>query len=68
MAWSPSPRVADCRDIARKWGKKQVIVLVWDHEELSMATYGETAALCAAARRMGDVAYDAVYRAYSWEM
>ena len=30
MSWNPSPKVADCRNIARKWGKEQVIVLALD--------------------------------------
>ncbi len=45
MAWNPSPKVADCREIARKWGgKHQVIVLAIDCAAgtLEMATYGHT--------------------------
>ena len=67
MAWNPSPKVADCRDIARKWkGKDQVIILAIDRKSgtLEMATYGETKALCADAKRMGDAAYDAVMNVY----
>lgn len=63
MAWNPSPKVADCREIARKWGNKdQVIVLAVDRKAgtLEMATYGETKALCSEARRLGNAAYAAV--------
>lgn len=58
MAWNPSPRVADCRDIARKWGgKKQVIVIAFESSgAFEMATYGETRALCDEAARLGDAA------------
>lgn len=67
MAWNPSPKVADCREIARKWGKQQVIVLAIDRVSgtLEMATYGETKMLCAHAKRLGDAAYDAVMKAYA---
>lgn len=71
MAWNPSPKVADCREIARKWGKKhQVIILAVDRAAgtLEMATYGETKALCADAKRMGDAAYQAVMDNYEDEV
>ena len=63
MAWNPSPKVADCRDIARKWGNKpMVIILALDtgKGEISMATYGATKAQCAEAKRFGDAAYEAI--------
>lgn len=62
MAWNPSPKVADCREIARKWGKQQVIILAIDLADgtLEMATYGQTQGLCADAKRLGDAAYQAV--------
>ena len=66
MAWNPSPKVADCREIARKWGNKhQVIVLAIDRDArtLEMATYGATKEQCKAARELGDAAYDAVIQA-----
>ena len=66
MAWNPSPKVADCREIARKWGKQQVIVLAVDPVAgtLEMATYGQTRELCAEAKRLGDHAYQAVMDHY----
>lgn len=63
MAWNPSPKVADCREIARKWGNKhQVIILAVDRKAgtLQLVTYGETKALCADAKRLGDLAYSAI--------
>lgn len=66
MAWNPSPKVADCREIARKWGKQQVIILAVDPAcgTLEMATYGQTRELCAEAKRLGDHAYQAVMDHY----
>jgi hypothetical protein len=62
MAWNPSPKVADCRDIARKWGKQQVIILAVDTVAgtIEMATYGQTQGLCSDAKRLGDHAFQAV--------
>jgi hypothetical protein len=62
MAWNPSPHVADCRDIARKWGgKKQVIIIALDDRgSMDMATYGETKQLCAVAGTLGNVALKAI--------
>ena len=67
MAWNPSPKVADCREIARKWGHKQVIVIALNQDDgkIEMATYGETVALCSDAKRLGDAAYDAMMKAYA---
>lgn len=66
MAWNPSPKVADCRDIARKWGHRQVIVIALnaDSGKIEMVTYGETKELCGDAKRLGDAAYNAVISAY----
>jgi len=66
MAWNPSPKVADCREIARKWGHQQVIVIALNSADckIEMATYGETKALCAEAKRLGDNAYQAVMDHY----
>lgn len=67
MAWNPSPKVADCREIARKWGHKhQVIILAVDRDKgtLQLATYGETKALCADAKRLGEMAYQTIFDNY----
>lgn len=62
MAWNPSPKVADCREIARKWKKQQVIILAIDinAQTLEYASYGETQKLCSDAKRLADVAYSAI--------
>jgi len=62
MAWNPSAKVADCRELARRWGNKdQVIVIAIDDEGRTvMATYGRTAQLCACAKVLGDVAHKAI--------
>jgi len=59
MAWNPSPKIADCREIARKWNKEQVIVITLDGEgRMEMATFGETPRLCFVAKQLGDIAFD----------
>ena len=63
MAWNPSPKVADCRDIATKWGgKDQIIVLALDHNSgtLEVVTYGRTKELCSEAKALGGVAFDSI--------
>ena len=59
MPWNPSPKVADCREIARKWGNgiEQVIIIGFDGDGRSItATYGRTPALCACADKLGQAA------------
>ena len=49
--------------MARKYGKSQVIIVMIDEEAgiIEYASYGETPALCDRAKRLADVAYDAIY-------
>jgi hypothetical protein len=56
MAYNPEPKVSDCREIARKWGMDQVIVLGIDQQKGTFATasYGETRKLCAQAKAIND--------------
>lgn len=54
MDFNPSPKVADCRDIARKWNKPQIIILAVDP---IAGTYGESKVHCDEAKRLADVAY-----------
>ena len=58
MSWNPSPKVADCREIARKWRKQQVIILAVDIKAgtLEYASYGETKPLCDEAKVLADAA------------
>lgn len=69
MAWNPHPKVADCRTIARKWGKDQVIILAINTKEntIEYASYGQTKALCDQARRIADQAMSAATLAVSAE-
>ena len=63
MAWSPSPKVADCRAIARKWGdQKQVIIIAIDDAgQIVIATYGDTPSTCKCAEILGNVAFNAIH-------
>ncbi len=56
MPFNPSPKVADCREIARKWNVDQVIIIGLDRKKdtLAIASYGETSALCAQAKRINE--------------
>mgnify|MGYP000891397564 CR=1 FL=1 len=66
MAFNPSPKVADCRAISEKWKKPQIIILAVDPiaGTLEYASYGETKAHCAEAKRLADVAYQAIMDKY----
>ena len=67
MAWNPSSKVADCRDIADKWGgRTQVIIIALDDRSgtIEMATYGQTKQLCEDAQKLGDAAYRAILENY----
>lgn len=66
MAFNPSPKVADCRNIAQKWKKPQIIILAVDPiaGTLEYASYGESKANCDEAKRLADVAYQAIMDKY----
>lgn len=66
MAFNPSPKVADCRDIAKKWNKPQIIILAIDPiaGTLEYASYGESKVHCDEAKRLADVAYQAIMDKY----
>ena len=61
MAFNPTPEVAAAREFARKFKKQQVIIIAIDNDTLQVATYGETVALCAEAKKLGDRCYNAVF-------
>lgn len=67
MAWNPHPKVADCREIARRWRKQQVIILAVDPiaGTLECASFGETKELCSEAKKLAAAAYDAVIKTYA---
>ncbi len=58
MAWNPSSKVADCRDIAKKWGRRRVIILAWDDEKIEGASFGKTKPECATAGEFLDALYE----------
>lgn len=64
MPFNPSPKVADAREIARKWGADKVVILFVtetpEETRLEYASYGKTESKCREARRIADKAYDAV--------
>jgi hypothetical protein len=66
VAFNPSPKVADCRDIAKKWNKPQIIILAIDPiaGTLEYASYGESKAHCDEAKRLADVAYQSIMDKY----
>lgn len=66
MAWNPSPEVAVARDAAKRLGNAKQCIVLWvseDGTQLGYASYGQTKALCADAKRLGETAYKAVYNA-----
>ncbi|MEW6616451.1 MAG: hypothetical protein AB1401_13430 [Thermodesulfobacteriota bacterium] len=62
MAFNPSPKVAEARDLAKKYGKTKVIIFMIDDDKgtIEYASYGKDRVMCADARKLADVAYDAV--------
>lgn len=63
MAFNLSPKVAEARDLAKKYGKTRVIIFMIDDDKGTMeyASYGKDKALCSDARKLADVAYKAIY-------
>ena len=62
MAWNPSPKIADLRDLARKWNVGQLVVL--EVYELSgkfgVLSYGRTPQLCDKAKFAADQVFEMV--------
>lgn len=64
MAWNPSPEVAVARDAARKLGADRAVIFYTKPDgQFAYASYGETRALCAEAKKMGDALFTTVERA-----
>lgn len=62
MAWNPTPEVAAARDFGKKFNAdKVVIVYTTKGGKMGFASYGETKALCADAKFLGDALFKAAY-------
>lgn len=59
MAFNPSPKVRAAADVARKFEKDQVVIIMVDHSNntLEYASYGKTGRLCNEARKLADSLY-----------
>lgn len=69
-AWNPSPKVAAARDIAKRFGKDQVIVLMLNRGSqgtIEAISYGRNRVLCADAKALASVAYDAIIDELSYQ-
>jgi hypothetical protein len=66
MAWNPSPKVADCRDLARKYGANKVVVLLINDRAGTYETvsYGSTRRECDEAKVLADMVFDATTMHY----
>lgn len=60
MPYNLSKRVAEARRIAGEWDKEQVIILAIDGDKLEYASYGKNEVLCNEAKRLADVAFNAI--------
>lgn len=54
MAWNPSPKIADLRELSSKWGCDQIVVLALKSGTGTFETvsYGQTKSLCDAADKI----------------
>ena len=57
MAWNPSPEVAAARDAARKLGADRAVIFYTKGQQFGVASYGETMAKCAEAKKIGDAIF-----------
>ena len=66
MVFNSGAKAAEGRDIAKKWSKPQIIILAIDPiaGTLEYASYGESKAHCDEAKRLADVAYQAIMDKY----
>ena len=60
MAFNPSPQVAAARDYAEKFKYDQVIIIGVLGDNISYASYGKTASLCAQAKQFADKIFRAI--------
>jgi hypothetical protein len=65
MTWNPSPQVAIAREAAVKLGADRVVIVYTTAQgQFGYASYGETRPLCASAKKLGDVCYEAGRESY----
>ena len=57
MAFNPSKEVAAARDFAKKFNKRQVVIIYVDDEKFGYSSYGATKAECNKARKLADELY-----------
>lgn len=64
MAFNPSPQVAAARDFAQKFDRDITVILSVNTKtgRIEYASYGATSRLCSEARKLGDKAFDAIYK------
>ena len=60
MAFNPSPKVAEARRLAKLWDQEQVIIITLNNGTLTCVSYGKNQKLCAEAKNLADVAWDAI--------
>lgn len=72
MAWNPSPEVAVLRDTAKRLSETMgaptdrcVMIFTTTAGQIGFVSYGRDRQRCAQARRMGNLAYEAINE--SWE-
>lgn len=63
MAWNPSPKVAVARDIGNKFDADKVVVIMINEQKgiIEVVSYGKNKTECTMAKRLSDVAYEAIY-------
>ena len=63
MAFNPSPKVSEARDLAKKYGKTKVIIFMIDDDKGTMeyASFGKDKAMCSDAKMLADLAYKAIH-------
>ncbi len=62
MAFNPSPKVAAARDIGHKFNQDMVIIIMVNSftGTIEYASYGENKILCDQAKKMADIAFEAI--------
>lgn len=68
MAWNPEPEVAVARDFGKRFNADRVVIVYTTKDGgIGYASYGETRALCAATKVLGDELYKTAYDHFAKE-